>query len=594
MSRPALNVLLAIGFLGVAGAVAVASGAPPTGYEPSIYEGTPTLFWLGIGVAFAVALPTALVCRGRRQGLGIALGSSAAVAVVALPAIRGYRFSGMGDALTHLGWTRDFLGAEMFPHELFYPGLHSFAAILSRVGGIGPERALLFGVVFLFVPFVLFVPLAVRALGGGPSAVGLGAIVSWFVLPINNVATHTGVHTNSNALFYVPVVLFAILAYLRRRDDRERLFGLSPFGLLVVASGIGLLLVHPQQMINVVVVLASISLVQLLARWRLEDGPFLEHPTAYAHTAVLGGVFLVWSVANERFRQAASGLVYGILTYDVGASGEVEQRETSLAEIGGSLPELFGKLFLVSALVGLAVGLFVLLTWLGVTDVDRERKALVTYFGVALVPLSAIFLVYFVGTPTMAFRQVGFIYVLVTILAGLALAHGRGWLAGGISTPGADTVVSLVLAGCLVLALATVFASPFIYTPSQHVTDQKVSGYESSFEHGGDRLYAGFGFGVARYADGIHGVESPDRERYEQLSDGVVDPEAFENGNYSGAYEGFDYYFVSTSYDESREFDVYGELHHTERALSGIDAEPNADRVVSNEEFRMYAVDGVD
>jgi len=181
--------------------------------------------------------------------------------------------------------------------------------------------------VVLFVPFVIFVPLVVRDMTGDGLAVGLAAIVSWMVLPINNIATHMGVHTNSNALFLVPPVLFAIVAYLHRRSTLERLpLDVSPFSVLIFLTGLALLLVHPQQMFNVVVLIGAISGVQYLARRRYDDHPMLEHPTTYVHTLSLGALFGLWALGNERFRQAVSGLVTGLLAQDIGGGTEVNQR----------------------------------------------------------------------------------------------------------------------------------------------------------------------------------------------------------------------------------------------------------------------------
>ncbi|WP_254768550.1 hypothetical protein [Salinilacihabitans rarus] len=594
MRRPRLNVLLAIGFLALAGGVLAAWQNPATGYEASIYSGTPTATWVGIGVAMAVALVVTIARRGRYQALGIALGATGVTAIVSLPAVRGYRFAGMGDALTHLGWARDFVEGTMLPHELFYPAVHSIASALHLAGGVSLERALLLSVVLLFVPFVVFVPLTVRDITGSASAAGFAAIASWFVLPINNVSTHMGVHTNSNALFLVPVVVFAGVAYLRRRTALERLpLGVSPFSVLVVLAGAGLLLVHPQQMINVVVLFAAISGVQFLARRRLDEHPILEQPTAYAHTALLGGLFAAWVAGNERFRRAFSGLVYGLFEGDIGGGAEVDQRGASLAEIGGSLAELFALMFLVAAVIGLIVACHVLLTWLGRTSADAETRTFVTYLGASLFPLGGIFLVYFFGTPTMAFRQVGFIYVVVTILAGVALASGFGWLSRPLTTPGSNALAAVFLGACLVLSLLTVFASPLIYTAGQHVTDQQMTGYESAFEHPReDVAYAGYGYSPERFVDGLYGVAATEDTSYVAGGEGTVAPETFERGDYSGAYGGLDYYFVVTEYDTTREHEVYRELNHDEEALEGIATDPNVDKVVSNEEFRMYAVDG--
>ncbi len=591
MRRPLLNVVLAIGFFAVSAAIVIARGSPAGAYEASIYTATPGGTWAALSVALAIAVATTLSTRGRTQAIAISLGALSVTTIVSLPSLRNYRFAGMGDAMTHLGWTRDFLAGSMYPHELFYPSLHSLTAAISLVGGVPLERAMLLTIVIFFVPFVMFVPLVVRDMTGSGLAVAFGAIVSWFVLPINNVATHMGAHTNSNALFLVPVVLFAFVAYMRRQPGASTLpAGVSPFSLLVFLSAIGLLLIHPQQMINVVIIFGAVSAIQFVSRWWQSDHPMSHHSAAYSHTFVLGGIFLVWAAANERFRRAFAGLVSGIFSADVGAGSEVGQRGGSLTEIGGSLGELFVKMFLVSAVIGIVVALFVLLTWLGRTRTDGDLTSLITYLGVALVPLGLMFVVYAVGTPTMAFRQVGFIYVLLTILGGVALGHGFGWLSGVITTPGANTVAVSFVGVCLVLSLMTVFASPLIYSPTQHVSDGTYHGYNSAFTHAeSETPLAGFGFGVTRYSHGLDGVEVSERG-YAAGPDATVDPAAFNAGDYPGAFPPDRYYFLVTSHDETRELEVYGELHHQQAALEGVESDQGANKILTNGEFRMYAV----
>ena len=592
MRRPALDATFAVGYLAVALALFLARANPASAYESSVYAGTPTVVWLGFAFGLAIAVGTALTCRGRDQALSIGLGGLVVTSIVSLPIIRNYRFSGMGDAMTHLGWTRDLVDGQLAPHELFYPAVHSFGSVFHFLGGVPVERALLFTMVVLFVPFLIFVPLVVREISGNALAVGLAAVVSWMVLPINNIATHMGIHTNSNALFLVPVVIFAFVAYLRRRATIERLpLGVSPFSLLVYLTGFALLLIHPQQMVNVVILFGAIGVVQFLAQYRLEDHPILEHPTTYVQTTVLGTIFIVWAATNERFRSAVVGLVEGLLAEDIGAAAEVDEREASLTEIGGSLGELFVTMFLDAAVIAVVVGLFILVTWLGWTTMSREAASFVTYFGLALVPLTVMFALYFVGTPTMAFRQVGFIFVLVTILAGLALAHLFGGLARYLTVPGANTVASLTLGVLLVLGLMTLFISPVMYDPGQHVTDEKMSGYQSTLHHGvEDQPIVALGYDPFRYDHAINGLEGEESLTGGTAASGEVDHEAFEAGNYSGAYFDMDYYLVVTAYDVNREIDVYQELYYSEAGLAGVERDPAADKVISNGEVEVYAV----
>ena len=594
MRRTLLNCLLAGGFFAVAVGIAAAHRSPPAGYEISIYAATPTLTWVGLGGAIAIAIGMTLACRGWYQGGAMALGGLAVTSVVSLPVIRNYHFQGFGDALTHLGWVRDFVQGSMHPHELLYPGLHSIAATIHLAGGVSMERALIISVVLLFVPFVIFVPLIARVITGSNAAAGFAAIASWMVLPINNVATHMGPHTNSNALFVAPVALFAAIVLLYRRDALERLpLGVSPFLLTLLVAGVGLLLLHPQQMINVAVVVCAFAGVQILAsRWG--DGhPIAAHRSMLTPSVLLSATFVGWVSANERFREAVSGLVYGLLTADIGGSSEVDQREQSLGEIGGSLLELFALMFGVAAVIGVIVGTFILLTWLGRTRLDPEGRSFVLYLSLALVPLTGMFLVYFLGTPTMAFRQVGFIYVVLTILAGVALAHDFGWLRGPVTTPGSNALAAVFLSACLVLALLTVFTSPILYQPTQHVTEAQHFGYETAIEHQADeQFYAGYGYGVSRFGDAHYGTEARETN-FGAGAGGVVLVEEFEAGNYSGAYFGLDYYLTVSAFDEARELEVYRQLHHSEAALEAIEADEDVDRLVSNDEFRLYDVEGL-
>ncbi|WP_092934612.1 hypothetical protein [Natrinema hispanicum] len=596
MRRSAIEMTVAVGFLAVAIGLLVARANPATAYEASVYVGTPTVTWAGFALALAIAVGTTLVCRGRQQGVGIGLGALTVTAIVSLPLVRNYRFAGMGDALTHLGLTRDIVAGATQPHELFYPGLHAIATVFHFVGGISIERGLLIGMVVLFVPFVVFVPLVVRGMAGSELAVGIAAIVSWMVLPVNNIATHMAVHTNSNALFLVPPAVFALVAYLRRRSTVEQLpLDISPFSALILLTGFALLVVHPQQMINVVVLIGAVSGIQYLARWRFDDHPMLEHPTTYAHTISLGALFGIWALSKERFRQAVVALVTGLLAQDVGGNSTVNQRGTSLTEIGGSLTELFVKMFLDKTIIAIIVGLFILVVWLRRTSLDDEPRSFVNYVSLSLFPLTGMFLVYFLGTPTMAFRQMGFIYVLLTILAGIAFARLTGGLSSVITRPGANAVVALVLSACLVLGLVTVFTSPLIYNPSQHVTDEMMSGYEDALGHGAEGVpYAGMGYDPYRYDHGINGVSGGGSGTISGASatTGTANASVFSAGNYTGAYPADKYYLVFTEWDRTKEIDIYEGLNYDRVALEGLDTEPDVNKVISNEEFKMYTVNG--
>ena len=109
------KIALAVGYLALAGAVLYAYGAPTTGYEISIYtQATPIGFWLGVAVAVAIAVGVTLYApEGYLSLAGLALAGGAVLALAGLPILRNYFFYGTGDAMTHLGWTKDLYGGVL-------------------------------------------------------------------------------------------------------------------------------------------------------------------------------------------------------------------------------------------------------------------------------------------------------------------------------------------------------------------------------------------------------------------------------------------------------------------------------------------------
>lgn len=98
-----------VGCLALFTALVVANRTPASGYELSIYQSTPTLVWIGLGIALAVAVLVGLTAPRdtRTHDSALLLGGSAALAIVALPILRGYTFLGGGDSLSHVGWARE-------------------------------------------------------------------------------------------------------------------------------------------------------------------------------------------------------------------------------------------------------------------------------------------------------------------------------------------------------------------------------------------------------------------------------------------------------------------------------------------------------
>jgi hypothetical protein len=391
---------------------------------------------------------------------------------------------------------------------------------------------------------------------------------------------------------FAPLMIYLAALYLTRAD-RENLFVGTPTGALLAVASVAVVLVHPQQAANVLVVFGIIFGLQLLARF--VGGYATEHRTFALQTTFLAGVFLLWAPRHERANTASSSLVNMLLNGPQVGAG-VTQRTTSLSAIGGSIELLFVKLFLVSLAFCVLAGLVVLSGLLGRLDDSRDAATFVRYFGLALVPLVVLFGAYFfVSYELLHFRQLGFVMMLVTILGAVALARGMEGLSTRLSSGSAQTVVGVAVVLMLALSIPTIYQSPYMYKSSNQVTETHIDGYETAIEQRGSAPFIGVRGSGERYSDAVLGYEES-RERglmvgslYRSEDNPAVDQ------NFRGSYVARHYgghYLATTDRTFQRDIEVYDGFRFDEAGFRSLDSSPGLDRVQANGGFQMYLING--
>ena len=588
-----LEFLLALGCLAVAAAVVIARSSPATGYEVSIYRATPLLVWALLGGALLIAT-VVIVMRtsGNLTTIAMVLGGIVMMTIVAMPILRGYNFFGAADSLTHLGWTRDIASGAMDPHSLFYPGYHSLSLAVGRFTGISIRLALLVTTVGLFAAFLVFVPLTAGLITGDVRAMGFGAIVSWFVLPINNVATHLLPHTNSLALFYIPVLLFSLVLFLRSSEDETLLRTKSTAVMLSILS-MGIVLFHIQHAVNVVLLFGGICGAQFITR-RFDSRSWVDtHQPLYFQTAILGLLVTTWVFAHDIVAREASLTVQNLYRSDIGATSTVAQRGGSLTAVGGSLSELFVKMFLVSAIIGAVAFVYFVLVRSDRLRVNRDIRKILLYFGIAFVPLVTLFGLYFLGKPKMSFRQLGFMYVLLTILGAMAIARFSYRIDKGV--PFGRPAIGTVLAVCLVLSVLTAFGSPFIYIATPDVSQQEIQGYNTALETRADGFpLAALSSQASRYGDAKYGTAESTTYDFVGAGGGTLNSSAVNDGQPSATYPDSEFHAAFSKRDVVKQTQVYDEINYQESGIRRFDTSYQSNRVLSNGEFNLYYVSSED
>lgn len=617
-----VKVLLIAGFAALAGGVLVAHSTPAVGYELSIYKATPLLFWAGASIATVISLlvcflPAGVEGRGRHGWVrlsALSLGAVSVLSILSIPIIRGYYFIGSADSLTHLGWAKDLVAGRLDAIDILYPAMHLLAVEIRELVGVELTLAFQYVMLAFAVAFFLFVPLCLLQIYPSRWALPVGLFCAALLVPINGISVFYVPYPTTMAIFLTPLILFVLLRYVRKPTDAP----VTRFGAVLASLSVAIILIHPQQAVNVLGVFCAVYAVQLLARrWR-PDGPIAQHRSLSIQTLWFGGVFTVWSLTQERVFDAAVSILTGI--FEAGLAGdEVAQRGDSLAELGGGIAILFVKLFWPGMIVAALTGLFVLASITGRLDDLPDRNAAGKYLSAALVPLLGLFGVMVASSLTVQyFRQVGFIMVVGTILASAAICLGLDLMtwpevrsqlssrkeaacstdAGSGSRPqlltdrlpSRSALATVVIAFALLLpmSLLTVYASPWTYQASAGVTDNHLEGYETLFEHDSPSIpLTGLRNGPIREYHAIQGTAPFGADRAPGTRTGINDT-LFETDLTRQFSE--PRYIAFGANDYATEVRLYDGFRYGERGFRNLRTTPGIHHVQTNGDVEVYLV----
>ncbi|MFC5277846.1 hypothetical protein ACFPM1_03555 [Halorubrum rubrum] len=590
---------LLIGTLCFLIAVSAANGAPATGTEVSIYEATPLLFWIGIGVALSVSVVTLAFAGSWIQWAGsLALSGLSVLAIVALPLVRGYFFYGLSDSIRHLGAVRRLVTDDLGFTEIVYPGAYAYSGFLAALSGIPLERAMLFVVFTMMVLFVVFGTLCVRTIVPRRRAVAVAAVSMLLFLPLNQISLHPHFHTFSLTTFFTPVLLFVVIGHLTAGTADSTLPGrLSSTDLAFGVGAIAVVLYHPLAATDLIIVLGSIVAIQWVGRRAFPGTLLARSPPLYGQFLFLVVVFAVWNGQQDAAVRHSSNIIEalnGWITGTARAGEDITQRTESAGSVGLSVAEIFVKLFLVKVFYVL-VAAAVVLANLRSRYLEEESSTVTTAFSVSGIALGSFALVTFIGPINeYFFRHIGFGMLLVAILAPIGLTKaidGVERLSPGLEVS-LKTVGLVALVIGVTLSMLVIFPSPYIAQPTQHVSEQQYEGHVTAIEYRaeGAAVASGRG-GPRRYATAM-GVYLDPRLSWK------TPPEALpgELRRYRGhdfATEEF-YYYIQTEHAERKELVAFRGIRYDAADFRDVDRTTGVSRIMSNGEVDVHYVEYAD
>ena len=589
--------LLMIGNLAFVVAVYAAHSSPATGYEVNVFASTPTLYWVGLGVAFVSALWVLTFARERVPWLGgFGLTTLAGISVPALPLLRGYYFYGLSDPLFHLGWAKQLQQGTMTFFDLLYPGTHTFSAILSTLGGAPAERSMLLAAFVMTCSFVAFSVLAVRTILPNRTALGIALVSSLLFLPINHVGFEPTAKTYSMATFFFPFAMYLVVKHLTSEGPDPTLpHRLSATDLAFLVGGVTIIFYHPQVAANVIVFTGSIAVTQFVARRKFPDTHLARSKPVYGQLAVLTLLFFAWNVQHTALFDLTGRLLESLSGLFLGSeqAGEIVQdRANSADQAGTGIVTLFVRIFLLQAVYVAAGAGVVLARVFGALQFEDRRVAIVVdAFAVAGVVSAVFFLSHFVGSVSAYFfRHVGFGMAFGPILAVVGfyrLVSSTSDFTSGVRRT-LKTVGVVLMAVALAMSIAAFFSSPYVSLPTSHVSEQQFTGHATAFERSADgAAFAAPRTGPQRYYD-ARGIHMDNRLQWDvtaaQMRSGLR-----EVRRNDFPIKDFYYLFV-TETDRKRELVAYNGLRYGSEAFESVPDQEGVSRIHSNGEVDVYQV----
>lgn len=141
--------------------VVIANTPPAGGYEMSIYGAYPWYFWFflitPILIAVCLTLHKVIYSKSNENMLLIWFPALMSYLILfLLPFFRGYYFYGRGDALTHLGYTKDILSTSSLTGN-GYPISHTLVVIMNLITNINLESLIICLPALFVLLYIVFV-----------------------------------------------------------------------------------------------------------------------------------------------------------------------------------------------------------------------------------------------------------------------------------------------------------------------------------------------------------------------------------------------------------------------------------------------------
>lgn len=191
----------------------------PTGYEPSIYDSFPAIFWFLLIMTEIIGLQILIneIIGYKRfnhalkfKKIGIFLIFFANFLILCLPLK--YKFYGINDSLTHLGFIKDILTSGELGASNFYPLSHIIVVFMSLLSNTNILKTLLLMIPIFYLLYVLSIFLLSQKISSDE-------IKRTFIM-IFAIITPIGIYSSEFSPIGIGIFCIPLLLYLMLNNDK--------------------------------------------------------------------------------------------------------------------------------------------------------------------------------------------------------------------------------------------------------------------------------------------------------------------------------------------------------------------------------------
>lgn len=560
--------LLMMGFIILLCSLIVAFQSPAENYELNIYTSTPLAYWAGIAIILILSIIVSISRINKiEMYFSLILAGMAIISIVSLPIIRNYYYFGMADSISHLRFANAIIKGSADVGDSFYPAIHLLGVFIRSLTGLPLRICMMLNIPLFAGIFLLFIPLTLKKIHGkfNKDLIIIGAYSAFLFLPINNIGIHFQPHPSSQAVLFSPVLIYLFFKYNRQKTLQ--------FLILYVMLFLGFLFIHPQHALSFILL---ISIIVIWSRWYKKDDSFsIRMPIVF----VL--LFWMWVGYNLKFQRSIQSIFNRLFYGDLEVAAGVTQRGMSLSLIGGSLTELFLKLFLVTIIFGILT-LIYLYKSRNNTKINKDG---IRYLIIGMIPITLLFFIYFISIPGPGqdFRYLGIIFMLLTITG----AYSIFYINQKIKIKPKKIIILTFIFVTLILSVPIYFNSPWIYSGNPQITETHYEGYKTTFSNYNENLNLGsVRMQSYRYFSIIRAVSRGDLER----SQFQADPsDHFNNQSLSTYYESRTYLAI-TEYEFIVDSELYRGFRFSLDDFRYLEKDLGINKIQTNGGYNLFLI----